>query len=168
MAKVSPAAVARRINALREELSDLERYEKEASSFTCTVGEDKEKLRPTYDYEGTQKRYNEITKEIRKLRHAMNVFNTSTMVPGFDMSVDQLLVYLPQLRERKKSLKEMKSMPLNGRKLTGYYGHAAEYAYCNFDVQKAIEDYRATVEEYARAHNALDYVNATGEIEVDW
>ena len=92
MAKVSPAEVARRITSLREELTDLERYEKEASSFTCTVGEDKEKLRPSYDYEETQKRYKEITQEIRKLRHAMNVFNTSTMVPDFNMTVDQLLV----------------------------------------------------------------------------
>ena len=168
MRKVSPAEVAKRISALREELNDLLRFERESYQYKCVIGEDKESVRPSYDYEATNRRIDELTGEIRKLRHAMNVFNTNTLVPGFDMTVDEILVYLPQLRERKKSLKEMKSMPLNGRKLTGYYGHAAEYAYCNFDVQKAIEDYRATVEEYARAHNALDYVNATGEIEVDW
>ena len=166
MAKVSPATVARRINALREELTDLERYEKEASSFTCTVGEDEEKYRPSYDYEGTQKRYREITQEIRKLRHAMNIFNSSTMVPEFDMTVDQLLVYLPQLRELKKKLGDMKNAPISGRSYDSYRG-VNEYTYSNYSVQKVAEDYRLVSEEYAKAHSALDYINITGEIEVD-
>ena len=166
MAKVSPATVARRITALREELTDLERYEKEASSFTCTVGEDEEKYRPSYDYEGTQKRYREITQEIRKLRHAMNIFNSSTMVPEFDMTVDQLLVYLPQLRELKKKLGDMKNAPISGRSYDSYRG-VNEYTYSNYSVQKVAEDYRLVSEEYAKAHSALDYINVTGGIEVD-
>ena len=167
MRKVSPATVARRINALREELTDLERHEKETSSFTCTVGEDREKFRPSYDYEGTQRRYKEIPQEIRKLRHAMNVFNTSTMVPGFDMTVDQMLVYLPQLRELKKKLGEMKKAPISGRSCSSY-GGVKEYTYSNYSVEKVAEDYKLISDEYAKAHTALDYLNATGEIEVDF
>lgn len=167
MKKVSPATVAKRIIALKEELADLERYEEEASSFTCTVGEDSEKLRPSYDYEETQKRYKEITAEIRKLRHAMNNFNISTVVPGFDMTVDQMLVYLPQLRDIKKKLSDMKKAPISGRSCTNYKG-VNEYTYTNYSVQKVIEDYRVVADEYSKAHTALDYINATGEIEVDW
>ncbi|MGN1163167.1 MAG: hypothetical protein ACI4S4_00025 [Candidatus Ornithospirochaeta sp.] len=167
MRKVSPAVVAKRIDALKEELKDLLKYEEDSYKFTCVLGEDKESVRPSYDYEATQRRIDGLTGEIRKLRHAMNVFNTNTMVPGFDMTVDEILVYLPQLRERKKSLGDMKSMPLCGRS-RNRYSNVVEYTYCNYSVQKAADDYRKVAEEYAKAHTALDYINATGEIEVDW
>ena len=167
MRKVSPATVAKRINALKEELKDLERYEKESSSYSFVYGEDKEAFRPSYDFEETQRRYNELTTEIRKLRHAMNVFNTTTMVPGFDMTVDEILVYLPQLRERKNTLNEMRMKPLSGHSST-ILDRVVKYTYCNYSVQKVTEDYRRIADEYAKAHTALDLSNATGEIEVDW
>ena len=80
MRKVSPAEVAKRISALREELNDLLRFERESYQYKCVLGEDKESVRPSYDYEATNRRIDELTGEIRKLRHAMNVFNTNTLV----------------------------------------------------------------------------------------
>ena len=166
MRKVSPAEVAKRISALREELNDLLRFERESYQYKCVLGEDKESVRPSYDYEATNRRIDELTGEIRKLRHAMNVFNTNTLVPGFDMTVDEILVYLPQLREQKKKLGEMKKAPISGRSYDSYRG-VNEYTYSNYSVQKVAEDYRLISEEYAKAHSALDYINVTGEIEVD-
>ena len=167
MRKVSPQTVAKKINALKEELKDLERSEKQSCTFTFTVGEDFEAIRPSYDYKETQKRYMELTEEIRKLRHTMNVFNTSTIVPGFDMTVDQMLVYLPMLRERKQTLQKMKDEPMNGLSSRVTY-RGVNYTYSNYSVQKVTEDYRKIAEEYAKARTALDFINATGEIEVDW
>ena len=40
MRKVSPQTVAKKINALKEELKDLERYENQSCTFSFTVGED--------------------------------------------------------------------------------------------------------------------------------
>ena len=167
MRKVSPQTVAKKINALKEELKDLERNEKQSCTFTFTVGEDYEAIRPSYDYKETQKRYMELTQEIRKLRHTMNVFNTSTIVPGFNMTVDQMLVYLPMLRERKQTLQKMKDEPMCGHSSSITY-RGVRYTYSNYSVKKVTEDYRRIADEYAKAHTALDLVNATGEIEVDW
>ena len=167
MRKVSPQTVAKKINALKEELKDLERYENQSCTFSFTVGEDLKDIRPSYDYKETQKRYMELTEEIRKLRHTMNVFNTSTIVPGFNMTVDQMLCYLPQLRERKQTLKKMKDKPISGRSSSILEG-VVKYDYCNYSVQKATEDYKKIADEYAKAHTALDLINVTGEIEVDW
>ena len=50
MRKVSPQTVAKKINALKEELKDLERYENQSCTFSFTVGEDLEDIRPSYDY----------------------------------------------------------------------------------------------------------------------
>ena len=167
MRKVSPQTVAKKINALKEELKDLERSEKQSCTFTFTVGEDFEAIRPSYDYKETQKRYMELTEEIRKLRHTMNVFNTSTIVPDFNMTVDQILVYLPMLRGRKQTLQKMKDEPMNGLSSRVTY-RGVNDTYSNYSVQKVTEDYRKIAEEYAKARTALDFINATGEIEVDW
>ena len=167
MRKVSPQTVAKKINALKEELKDLERYENQSCTFSFTVGEDLEDIRPSYDYKETQKRYMELTEEIRKLRHTMNLFNTSTIVPGFNMTVDQMLVYLPMLRGRKQTLQKMKDEPMNGLSSRVTY-RGVNYTYSNYSVQKVTEDYRRIAEEYAKARTALDFINATGEIEVDW
>lgn len=167
MRKVSPIEVTNRINALKEELKDLEEYEKKSSSFFVNLGQDKESLRPSYDFEETQKRYLELTQEVIKLKHILNVFNTSTIVPGFDMTVDQMLVYLPMLRGRKQTLQKMKDEPMNGLSSRVTY-RGVNYTYFNYSVQKVTEDYRKIAEEYAKARTALDFINVTGEIEVDW
>ena len=167
MRKVSPLTVTKRINALKEELKDLEEYEKKSSSFFVNLGQDKESLRPSYDFEETQKRYLELTQEIIKLKHILNVFNTSTIVPGFDMTVDQMLVYLPMLRERKQTLQKMKDEPMCGHSSSITY-RGVRYTYSNYSVKQVTEDYRRIADEYAKAHTALDLINVTGEIEVDW
>ena len=167
MRKVSPIEVTNRINALKEELKDLEEYEKKSSSFFVNLGQDKESLRPSYDFEETQKRYLELTQEIIKLKHTLNIFNTSTIVPDFNMTVDQMLVYLPMLRERKQTLQKMKDEPMCGHSSSITY-RGVRYTYSNYSVKQVTEDYRRIADEYAKAHTALDLVNATGEIEVDW
>ena len=167
MRKVSPLTVTKRINALKEELKDLEGYENKSSSFSFNLGQDKEALRPSYDFEETQKRYMELALEIIKLKHAINLFNTTTMVPEFNMTVDQMLVYLPMLRGRKQTLQKMKDEPMNGLSSRVTY-RGVNYTYSNYSVQKVTEDYRKIAEEYAKARTALDFINATGEIEVDW
>ena len=43
-----------------------------------------------------------------------------------------------------------------------------EYIYANYDVKAAEQAYRVTMEELARAQNALDMVNATIEFDVDF
>ena len=167
MRKVSPLTVTKRINALKEELKDLEGYENKSSSFSFNLGQDKEALRPSYDFEETQKRYMELTQEIIQLKHAINLFNTTTMVPEFNMTVDQMLVYLPMLRERKQTLQKMKDEPMCGHSSSITY-RGVRYTYSIYSVKKVTEDYRRIADEYAKAHTALDLVNATGEIEVDW
>ena len=71
------------------------------------------------------------------------------------------------LRERKQTLKKMKDKPISGRSSSILEG-VVKYDYCNYSVQKATEDYKKIADEYAKAHTALDLINVTGEIEVDW
>ncbi len=72
--------------------------------FIAAVGEDIESVRPDYNYQETQDALEAVDKKIRLLKHTINCFNTTHMVPGFDMTIDQILVYIPQLSERKARL----------------------------------------------------------------
>ena len=47
-----------------------------------------------------QEQLADIEQKIRKLKHTINVFNTTTVIPEFGITIDEMLVYLPQLNTR--------------------------------------------------------------------
>lgn len=57
------------------------------------MGEDIESVRPAYDYAKTQARLEELEGAIRRLKHAINCFNTTQVVDGFGITIDEMLVY---------------------------------------------------------------------------
>ena len=107
--KVTSAQAAKLLKKLNEEYSALIKKERLSSTFLAASGEDPESLRPAYDYADTQRKLAEIEKKVRTVRHALNLFNSTHTVPGFDMTVDQILVYIPQLTSKISKLSEMKS-----------------------------------------------------------
>ena len=107
----------------------------------------------------------EIESQIRKLKHAINQFNLTQVVPGFDMTIDQMLVYIPQLTARKKKLDHMRSN-LPKERITSFSSNFVEYNYSNYDIEQAEADYEMAADELARAQTALDTVNTTVDFEV--
>lgn len=90
------------------------------------------------------------------------------MVPECGMTIDQILVYIPQLTARKQKLEEMASRLPKRRKEN--YGRVAtsniEYEYANYDPAKVREDLIALSDELAKAQTALDVVNNTATLEL--
>ena len=125
-------------------------------------------MRPAYDYRQMQKKLRELEEKIRNVKHAVNRFNLETEVPGFHMTVDKMLVYLPQLTARKSRLAAMKErLPMERVSAVGYSNnYLIEYNYANYDIEDAERDYRETAEELIRAQTALDLINSTETIEI--
>lgn len=99
--------------------------------------------------------------KIRKLKHAINIFNATQTVDGFDMTIDELLVYIPQLTKRKSKLLEMKSR-LPKERVEEQYGRQSsiiDYTYANYDIAAVEADYEKAADELSRAQLALDAVN---------
>lgn len=118
-------------------------------------------MRPAYDYAKTQARLEELEGTIRRLKHAINRFNTMQVVDGFDMTIDEMLVYIPQLTKRKSKLLEMKSK-LPKERVEEQYGrqlNIIDYTYTNYDLSLVEADYEKTADELARTQLALDAVN---------
>ena len=160
------AEAAKLLRRLNEEKSSLEAGENQSSTFKAAISEDLEQARPSYDYEGTQKTLEDVDARIRTVKHAISTFNLTHEVPGFAMTVDQMLVYLPQLTRRKDKLARMKNALPKVRDYIRVAG-IIEYTYANYDIEAAKRDYDAVSEELARAQTALDVLNNSVKFEID-
>ena len=168
--KMTSAQAAKELKKLNDQYDALIDREKKVSVFTVATQEEVESVRPEYDYEGTQEALKRIEGKIRSLKHAINCFNLNQVVPGFDMTIDQMLVYIPQLTRRKKRLDEMRSR-LPKERVKERFGRPSalvEYNYSNYDIKQAEEEYMLTVDELAKAQTALDTVNTSVLFEVDY
>ena len=160
------AEAAKQLRKWNDELSSLDNLENLSKEFVVSVGEDVESVRPAYDYAGIRDEREALEKKIRALKHAVNVFNASHTVPGTDMTVDQLLIRIPQLSARKARLAAMKNMLPKTREVR-YNSNLVEYRYVNYDLAAVAADYEAVSDELAKAQTALDTFNNTERFEFE-
>ena len=164
MAQLTSAEAAKILKKLNEELISVMRKEEQGKDFLAALGEDPETVRPKYDYDETRKKIDEIETKIRLLKHAINVFNTTTIVPEVNMTVDQVLIYIPQLTKKCNKLWEMMNKLPKARETAFGYGHnnsVIDYRYVNYDIEKVENDYYKCKSELDRAQLQLDLVNST-------
>lgn len=153
--------INKKIKALTEEKEDLLQKEKKASVFHCSVGEDEDKIRPVYDFEKTQSRICEIDKEIRDLKHKLNVFNSTTYIgDGKRTTIDKALIEIPQLSQRKATLKEMANRLERERVNQSYGNTIVDYEVVNYDIKEVEKQYRDVSERLDELQKMLDKANS--------
>ncbi len=169
--KYTSAEAAKLLRKLNEEKTALELKEEKSSIFVAAVGEDVESVRPAYEYESMQAALIELDRKIRVVKHAINSFNIQQMVDGFDMTIDQMLVYIPQLTARKRKLSMMKDRLPKQREDADGYGRASsnviDYSYANYDISVVEKECSVVADELSRAQTALDVVNNTKTMEIE-
>ena len=109
MAQITSAMAAKELRKLNDQRDALLSREERSRVFTAAIQEDIESVRPEYDYAKTQEELVEIDTKIRQLKHTLNCFNSTCIVPEYNMTIDQMLVYIPQLTSRKNKLESMRS-----------------------------------------------------------
>lgn len=168
MANYTSAEAAKLLRKLNQERSNLLAQETKTATFVAALEEDESKVRPDYNYRETQGQLLDVDAKIRKVKHAINCFNTTHKVPGFDLTIDEMLVYLPQLRERAEKLQAMQARLPRERYNDGYTSNNfIEYTIANYDPEEAKKDFQIVSDELARAQLALDKVNMTETMEID-
>ena len=155
------------LRRLQEERNALLTQERQGSSFVAATVEDIESVRPDYDYAAVRDALEAVEAKIRTVKHCISAFNLSHCPAGFDMTVDQLLVYIPQLTERKSRLSRMANVLPKTRLEGGARSNIIEYEYVNYDLQQVQADYNAVSAELSRAQLALDALNTTETMEID-
>ncbi len=156
------------LRKLNEELEHVLMMEQQSREFSAAMEEDVESVRPAYNYVQTQEQIRRLEKRIRQVKHAISAFNLTQEVPGFDMTIDQMLVYIPQLGRRKAKLAHMQQrLPKQREKVSyGGRGQIIDYSYANYDIETVRADYEKTAEELSRAQTALDLVNTTAKLDI--
>jgi len=176
---VTSAQAAKLLKNLNEKHELLLNKEEMYSVFYASVNEDPETCRPEYNYESVRRQADEIEQKILTLKHEISRFNLTTIVPGFDMTIDQMLIYIPQLTKKRERLMGMSERLPKQRRGTltpsmrreRYSWHSSDptfvdYEYANYDVKKAGADYLEVCELLSKAQVALDEVNSTLPFEV--
>ena len=172
--KYTSAEAGKLVKKLEDRVRDLLSMESKAAFFRVASGEDAESLRPDYNFNKTQAELEHLREQIRTVKHAINVFNTTHTLPGFDnLTIDQALVYIPQLSNRKETLRQMAAhLPKERVEDSNRYGSRMafiDYELTNYDAADAGAAYNRTSETLAKLQLALDTVNTTEtmDIEVD-
>lgn len=163
--EITSAGANKMLRALRDERSYLERMEERSREYVLAENEKQEP--PAYDYEETTAKMQEIDRKICRIKHAVNVFNTTTVLEKQGITIDEALVKMAQMTQSRLRLEDMRSRLPKTRHES--YGHSSliEYAYLNYDVKKVQEDYRKLNEEIMELQLELDACNQTRTFELE-
>ena len=167
--KLTSSQAVKLLRRLNEEYAMLVEEEASSRAFTAAIQEDIETVRPPYNFASFQEKLDAIDTKIRVIKHAINRFNTTHEVPGFGMTIDEVLVCLPQLTRKKDKLAKM-SRRLEKERVDSCYGSSStniEYTYANYNVQEAREMLAEVSEMQGRLQTALDIVNTQEIMEID-
>lgn len=165
--KLTSAEANKLLRKLHDDHDALKRMEAESRIFVAATTEKLEDARPEYDYSAVQQKLADLEEKIRRLKHAINLFNVSQPIDDSGMTIDQALVYIPQLSDRKRKLADMRSVQKKSRNTNTRGTNLIEYTYANYDIEQAELDYQKANNELARVQNALDLVNSTVQFEID-
>lgn len=161
------AAANKYVKSLEEEKQSLLKQEKNTDTYRVPEGKSLEEEKPEYDYSETRKLVDDIDNKIAKVKHGINIFNTMAAVGRTDdMTVDEALVRLAQLNNKKRLLASMKDVPQ--KELSTDYGLSGAMAvYRNYDAKLVQEDFRKVSKEIANLQMAIDTVNLTKTFKVE-
>lgn len=166
---VTSAQALKILRQLDDELRALQLKEENSSSFVAAIQEDVESVRPAYNFKEMRDAQAEVECKIRKIKHARDVFNTTTIIPDFDITIDEMLLYLLQLNRQCEVLSKMRDAMPKVRVSSGYSGggNIIDYKYANYDIEEVGKYYTDISELLAKAQTALDLVNSTIKFEID-
>lgn len=163
---MTSAELNKELRKLQNERGNILEQERLTSLFVAATTENVEEIRPEYDLTATNEALAEKEKEIRKIKHRLNVFNSTHVIEELGMTIDEVLVYLPQQSDRVKKLSDLARHTARLR-FSDRYGtrnNLIEYEYANYSQAEAMRLYEAAHKDLARAQIALDKANTTVDI----
>ncbi len=161
-------------NKMLRKLNDDKEFwlNKEVEGYMYEAALDEEPVIPDYDYNEVSEKITEIDEKVAKIKHAINVSNSSNTVTvgGTQVTVDTVLVRMAQLNKRKEFLDRMRKQQPKRRISSGRYSArniVPEYQYINYDLNLIKKEYETIDARIAEMQLALDRYNQTVEFDVD-
>jgi len=155
------------LKAIEIEYEKLSYKEEMSKTFISSINEDIESCRPKYNYKNMQEELKILEEKIIDIKHRINIFNTTTIVPEYNMAIDQMLIYIPQLTKRKDKLELMVHTLPKQRDISQFKSNIIDYKYTNYDIEEVEFDYKKTCDELSKAQIALDTINLNKTFEIE-
>ena len=163
---MTSAELNKELKKLQHERTRILALEESSALFVAATTENAEELRPEYSLVETDSQLIQLEKKIREIKHQLSVFNSTYVIDELGMTIDEVLVFLPQQNERVDKLAQYARHPLRMRHIDrfGARTNMVEYEYANYSLDEANRLYNEASEELTKAQIALDRVNSTVEI----
>lgn len=166
--KMTSAYANKLLRQLNEEKSFLLSQEEDACTYVYAA--DEEPLIPSYSYPSVAQQLRALDEKIVKIKHAVNCCNvatTMTLSSGRVLTIDQALVVMAQLSQRKQQLDVMRKRQPKTRN-NDHYGrsNATEYTCINYDLADVRKAYEAISAEIMEIQMKLDQLNQTVTFDV--
>ena len=160
--KVCNSEAMKKIKILEAELDRLKNEEDNNSTVSYTEAEEKQDL--NYDYETYRAKINQIYADIRAIRKALSIANSTYVIKEFDMTICEALIYLAQLNNEHNQLGRLAGRHKINRRVI--YNGTVEYTECLYDPNTAKEDKKAIYEKITKLQVAIDRANLNCYIEI--
>lgn len=166
--KYTSAEAAKLIKSLNEQRSALATEIIKKSTFPAVMGEDPETVRPEFELAEALRTLEKLEERIRQVKHELNIFNATTVIPEVGMTIDQALIYIPQLSFCKDILAEMARRLPKERDMSPYLNSSpiVNYIYANYEIEDAKKELKEVSEKLTQVQLALDRVNSTVTFEI--
>mgnify|MGYP000112259969 CR=1 FL=1 len=151
------------IKILEAKKDDILSTEEEECMITYVEGE--KKMKSDYNYEETRAKVEEIDTRIRRYKALLAYSNATTIVPEFNMTIGECLVYLAQLNGKRMLLQRYSSFKQVSR-ISSDYSDKVEFKETLFNVKKVREELDELLNLIAQLQMAIDRTNLTNQIEL--
>lgn len=160
--KVCNAEAMKMVKMLDSDLNTL-RYNE---TVNCIVSykEGEKKTLANYDYAKTRKEVERINAEIRKIKKALAVANSTFIIDEFNMTIGEALVYLAELNVEYNNLNNLANRNKVTRRIT--QNGVLEYTECTYDPEKAKKDQKEIYTKIGKLQVAIDRANLNCFIEI--
>lgn len=155
------------LKKLNEEKVLLNNDFRNKHSFIAAVEENVEDVRPEFNLTEYFEKLEKLNSDIQKVKHAINVFNTSNTIMG--MTIDTALVYIPMLSEEKRILSGL-AMGQEKERVKESYGRTSthiEYKYANYSISEAKDRLKKVTTELSDLQLSLDCINNQEKFDID-
>lgn len=167
--KYSATELMKKLKYIQEEINNIHREDENKSYVPAEkvrdigVAKYSPLIESTYDFMGNRNRIKELHEQELKIRRALNVFNSTTLVHGQIFNINEGLVRLAQIKGEVTALTNMTKR--------GQYIHDA-YSRENicmsvYDLEEAKEALRTAQRELSALQVAIDKTNLNSEIEYE-
>jgi len=159
--KLCNAEIMKKVKLLEQNKFDL--LMEESRVHQVSYQNEKDRFDYGYSFAKTREKISDIDAEIRKLKHLLNHSNATTVVPEFEMTLGECLVYLAQLNRELALVSAMAKKEPTTTRTT--YGGVVEYTTLNYDKKECQARVEWLQETVTRLQIAIDRTNLTNMVE---